>query len=119
MNPNLAKLQSYPFEKLRLLFKDITPNPRYTAINLGIGEPKRPTPEFIRRALTQNLSGLARYPATAGTPALREAIAAWATKHMWRKTAGRWKIQLVLRGHRQTRESKDPRQDQYQRTAPG
>lgn len=80
MNPNLAKLQPYPFEKLRLLLKDITPDARYTAINLGIGEPKHPTPEFIRQALTQNLSGLASYPATAGTPDLREAIAAWAKR---------------------------------------
>jgi N-succinyldiaminopimelate aminotransferase len=65
---------------LRLLFKDITPDPRYAAIDLGIGEPKHPTPEFIRQALTENLSGLASYPATAGTPALREAIAAWARR---------------------------------------
>ncbi len=80
MNPNLAKLQPYPFERLRLLFKDITPDPRHTAINLGIGEPKHPTPDFIRQALIRNLSGLASYPATAGTPALREAIAAWAKR---------------------------------------
>ncbi len=80
MNPNLAKLQPYPFEKLRLLFKNVAPDPRYTAISLGIGEPKHPTPEFIRQALTENLSGLASYPATAGTPALREAITAWAKR---------------------------------------
>ncbi len=80
MNPNLAKLQPYPFERLRLLFKDIRPDARYTAINLGIGEPKHPTPEFIRQTLIQNLSGLASYPATAGTPELREAIAAWARR---------------------------------------
>ena len=77
MNPHLAKLQPYPFEKLRLLFKDIAPESRYPAINLGIGEPKHPTPEFIRQALAENLAGLASYPATAGTPELREAIAAW------------------------------------------
>ena len=80
MNPNLAKLQPYPFERLRLLFKDIAPDARYTAINLGIGEPKHPTPELIRQTLIQNLSGLASYPATAGTPELREAIAAWARR---------------------------------------
>jgi N-succinyldiaminopimelate aminotransferase len=80
VNPNLAKLQPYPFERLRLLFQDIRPEPRYCAINLGIGEPKHPTPEFIRQELIQNLSGLASYPATAGTPALREAIAAWARR---------------------------------------
>jgi N-succinyldiaminopimelate aminotransferase len=80
VNPNLAKLQPYPFEKLRLLFKDITPDPRHAPINLGIGEPKHPTPDFIRQALMQNLSGMATYPATAGTPELREAIAAWARR---------------------------------------
>jgi len=80
VNPNLAKLQPYPFERLRLLFKDLTPDPRYTPINLGIGEPKHPTPEFILQALVRNLSGLASYPATAGTPELREAIAAWARR---------------------------------------
>jgi N-succinyldiaminopimelate aminotransferase len=80
VNPNLAKLQPYPFEKLRLLFKDIAPDPRYAAINLGIGEPKHPTPEFIRQALAQSLSGLTSYPATAGTPEVREAIATWARR---------------------------------------
>jgi N-succinyldiaminopimelate aminotransferase len=80
VNPLLAKLQPYPFEKLRLLFKDITPDARYSPINLGIGEPKHPTPEFISQALAQNLSGLSSYPATAGTPELRVAIAAWARR---------------------------------------
>ena len=80
MNPNLAKLQPYPFEKLRLLFKNIAPDARFAPINLGIGEPKHPTPEFIRQAFAQNLSGLSSYPATAGTPELREAIAAWARR---------------------------------------
>ena len=80
MNPNLAKLQPYPFEKLRLLFKDITPDARFAPINLGIGEPKHPTPDFIRQALARNLSGLSSYPATVGTPELREAIAAWARR---------------------------------------
>jgi aspartate/methionine/tyrosine aminotransferase len=60
VNPNLAKLHPYPFDKLRLLFKDIMPNPRYPAIDLGIGEPKHATPEFIRQALTRNLSGLSK-----------------------------------------------------------
>lgn len=44
---------------------------------MQIGEPKHPTPELVRRALADNLDGLAIYPATAGTPALREAIAGW------------------------------------------
>jgi len=77
MNPLLAKLHPYPFERLRALTKDITPNPALTHIGLGIGEPKHATPEFIKQALADNLKGLASYPATAGEPALREAMTAW------------------------------------------
>jgi N-succinyldiaminopimelate aminotransferase len=77
VNPLLDKLQPYPFEKLRLLFSQITPNPDYSAIGLGIGEPKHPTPAFIQKALTDNLAGLANYPSTAGSEALRSAIAGW------------------------------------------
>jgi N-succinyldiaminopimelate aminotransferase len=77
VNPLLHKLQPYPFEKLRQLFAEITPNPAFTPISLGIGEPKHPTPEFIKQALTDNLAGLATYPTTAGTDALRATIAWW------------------------------------------
>jgi len=76
MNPRLAKLQPYPFEKLRALTADAPPNP-LAAINLSIGEPKHRTPEFVRAALAGALDGLAGYPATAGLPELREAIGAW------------------------------------------
>jgi N-succinyldiaminopimelate aminotransferase len=77
MNPNLDLLQPYPFQRLRELFSGITPNPAYSAINLSIGEPKHATPQLIKDALTQNLSGLATYPTTIGSLALREAISAW------------------------------------------
>ena len=60
----------------RLLFGGITANPEYAPISLGIGEPKHPTPPFIQRALTHNIQGLASYPSTHGSDALREAIAA-------------------------------------------
>lgn len=81
MNPLLTLLQPYPFERLRQLFAGITPNPAYTPISLGIGEPKHATPAFIAQALCDAVmrapSGLASYPATAGEPRLREAFAAW------------------------------------------
>jgi N-succinyldiaminopimelate aminotransferase len=77
MNPLLEKLQPYPFERLKQLFATVTPSPAYRAISLGIGEPKHPTPEFIRTALNDNFKGLAAYPATGGEPALKEACAAW------------------------------------------
>ncbi|BAN35498.1 succinyldiaminopimelate transaminase [Sulfuricella denitrificans skB26] len=77
MNHNLDLLHPYPFQKLRDLFRGVTPNPDYSAINLSIGEPKHATPDFIRRALADNLDGLANYPTTQGSDALRQAIGAW------------------------------------------
>ncbi|MDZ4146050.1 MAG: aminotransferase class I/II-fold pyridoxal phosphate-dependent enzyme, partial [Burkholderiales bacterium] len=77
MNPLLSRLQPYPFERLRQLFADVTPNPQYRPISLGIGEPRHATPQLIKEALAGNLGGLAVYPATAGEPRLREAMAAW------------------------------------------
>ena len=77
MNPNLDKLQPYPFQRLRDLFRGITPNPDLAPINLSIGEPKHETPAFIKQALADNLDGLANYPTTAGNPELRQTISGW------------------------------------------
>jgi N-succinyldiaminopimelate aminotransferase len=77
MNPDLAKLQPYPFEKLRALFAGVTPDAGFTPISLQIGEPKHSTPAFIKDALTRSLDGLAAYPPTVGAASLREAIASW------------------------------------------
>ena len=54
MNPRLQSLQPYPFERLRQLFAGVTPNPALAHISLGIGEPRHPTPDFIKRALTES-----------------------------------------------------------------
>lgn len=77
MNPNLNHLHSYPFQKLRELFQGTTPNAKYAPVNLSIGEPKHATPPFITQALTDNLAGLANYPTTQGSEALRQSIADW------------------------------------------
>jgi N-succinyldiaminopimelate aminotransferase len=77
LNPDLEKLQSYPFQKLSALLEGATPNPQLPPISLYIGEPKHPTPDFIKQSLIDSLAGMASYPATIGMPALREAIAQW------------------------------------------
>ena len=77
MNPLLQRLQPYPFERLRQLHADITPNPAHTPISLGIGEPRHATPQLIKDALGNSLSGLASYPGTLGEPALRQTLADW------------------------------------------
>jgi len=77
MNPDLNRLQPYPFQKLAALFREVQPNQDYRPISLSIGEPKHATPQFIKDALIANLDGLANYPTTAGSDALRNAIANW------------------------------------------
>ncbi len=78
MNPLLARLQPYPFERLRQLFERVAPNPAHRPISLGIGEPRHATPQFIQDALAGALAtGLASYPPTAGSAELRAACAGW------------------------------------------
>ena len=77
MNPLLSHLQPYPFERLRQLFAGVTPPAAYSPISLGMGEPRHPTPQFIKDALSNNLGGLASYPATAGEPQLRASFTRW------------------------------------------
>jgi N-succinyldiaminopimelate aminotransferase len=77
MNPDLDRLQPYPFQKLAALFREAPPHSALRAISLSIGEPKHATPQFIKDALAGGLGGLANYPTTAGSDALRGAIAEW------------------------------------------
>ena len=81
MNPNLSLLQPYPFERLRQLFATVTPDPAYSPISLGIGEPRHATPELVKQAYCQAINdpkgGLAAYPATPGIPGLRQSIGRW------------------------------------------
>ena len=94
MNPRLQSLQPYPFEKLRSLFEGVKPNPGLAHISLGIGEPRHPTPELIKRALSENLAKLATYPPTAGGDALRQAIAEWLVRR-YRLRSIDWKTEVL------------------------
>lgn len=77
MNRDLDKLQPYPFQKLAKLFGEVTPNAALKPISLHIGEPKHATPQFIKDALIAGLDGLAKYPTTIGSDAMRTAISGW------------------------------------------
>jgi len=50
-------------------------------IDLSVGTPVDPTPEFIQTAL-RDASNSPSYPVTAGTPELRAAITAWAKSRL-------------------------------------
>jgi N-succinyldiaminopimelate aminotransferase len=77
LNPRLEQLQSYPFQRLTALLAGNQPPSSVKPVSLHIGEPKHPTPAFIRDTLVASLGGLSAYPATLGSDALRLAIAQW------------------------------------------
>ncbi|MDH5710541.1 MAG: succinyldiaminopimelate transaminase [Gammaproteobacteria bacterium] len=77
MNPDLSKLQPYPFEKLNALKASCQPPQGLAHIALSIGEPKHPSPEVALKPLRENLDQSNRYPLTKGVPELRQAIANW------------------------------------------
>ncbi len=66
MNNALNQLQPYPFEKLRALLGSVQPNADKRPIALSIGEPKRRSPDFVAKALADNLDQMAVYPTTLG-----------------------------------------------------
>jgi len=76
MNPDLKKLQPYPFEKLQALKASSKPAVE-NHIALSIGEPKHAAPAFVLDSITKNLHAINRYPLTKGTDELRAAIANW------------------------------------------
>ncbi len=76
MNPQLAKLNPYPFAKLNQLKQGCTPCDK-THIALSIGEPAHSPPAFIGKAVIDNLHSLATYPTTTGMVTLRQTIANW------------------------------------------
>jgi N-succinyldiaminopimelate aminotransferase len=80
MNPDLLKLQAYPFEKLTALKAGVKPPADKPAITLSIGEPQHSAPSIVIEALIAHLHGLSRYPATKGTRALRETVCRWLTR---------------------------------------
>jgi len=79
MNPDLQKLQPYPFEKLKTLKENCTPEVE-GHIALSIGEPKHGAPAFVLDTITSNLHQINRYPLTKGSSELRNAIANWLTR---------------------------------------
>jgi N-succinyldiaminopimelate aminotransferase len=80
MNPRLARLRPYPFERLRALLAGAEPPRDIPHISLSIGEPRHAPPQVVLQAYTQNLSTLGSYPATAGLPEFRVAVARWLTR---------------------------------------
>jgi acetylornithine aminotransferase len=76
LSPVLASLEQYPFVTLdhwraELGERGIAP------IDFGLGDPREPTPGFIREALVAGIEERSSYPRASGLPELRGAIGAW------------------------------------------
>jgi N-succinyldiaminopimelate aminotransferase len=80
VNPLLDALQPYPFARLHALFEGARPPADRETIRLSVGEPQHAPPAFVLEEVARHLPRLANYPATAGLPALRDAIARWLSR---------------------------------------
>jgi len=79
MNPDLHRLEPYPFEKLRRLFEGLEPPADKSPIALSLGEPRHAAPHFVLQTVAANLDRASTYPSTAGLLVLRQAMANWLT----------------------------------------
>jgi aspartate/methionine/tyrosine aminotransferase len=68
-------LPDYAFPRLRTLLDSHAPGGE--PVDMTIGEPKHPMPDFVGPILAAALAGFSRYPPNDGTPELLAAIAAW------------------------------------------
>lgn len=76
VSPVLAAQTVYPFVRLEEA-KRRRAAEGVRIFDFGMGDPREPTDERIKRALVEALDETSGYPAAAGLPALREAIADW------------------------------------------
>jgi N-succinyldiaminopimelate aminotransferase len=70
-----ANLPDYAFPRLRKLLD--AHEPGGPAIQMTIGEPRHPMPDFVGPILAANLGGFGVYPNNDGTPDLLSAITGW------------------------------------------
>ncbi len=80
LNPRIARLQPYPFERLAALVSDLEPPRDRPLLRLSIGEPEHPPPSALVETLRATADRLGRYPTARGEPELRTACASWATR---------------------------------------
>ena len=80
LNPDLQRLNPYPFEQLTALLEGARPPAGVTPIPLSIGEPQHIPPSFVLDTLTEYMGLISKYPTTKGSEALRQSIAGWVNK---------------------------------------
>ena len=76
LNPVLSSLGGSPIALVHEKVQELRAAGR-TVIDFSIGDPREPTPPFVRQALIDAVPEISQYPLTAGLPELREAIAGY------------------------------------------
>jgi len=74
------KLPDFPWDELTPYAERAKQHPG-GLIDLSVGTPVDPTPQFIQEAL-RSAANSPKYPLTAGTPELRAAIKDWAIREL-------------------------------------
>ena len=74
LNPILSAMGGYPLAEIQMRARELREAGR-PLIDFSIGDPREPTPRFIRDALTASVPAISQYPTTVGLAELRGAIA--------------------------------------------
>lgn len=80
LNARLEAMTDHTFKRLADLLVDVQPRANVPPINLSVGEPQLQPPPFVMEIAERHRTDWNVYPSFYGTPALRKACAAWATR---------------------------------------
>jgi succinyldiaminopimelate transaminase len=79
MNPAVFSVPPNPMERLDALLGELRERGS-EVFDLGIGDPREPTPGFIVEALRKSVPEVSQYPRVAGTAALRSAVVGYVAR---------------------------------------
>src|SRR5947209_962966 len=78
-NPLVHRLAGYMQEKMNAV-RDAALKSGRPVFDFGIGDPREPTPAFIKDAFRAAVPDVSQYPSIAGVPALRRAVAGYLSR---------------------------------------
>lgn len=76
MNERLLGMGTYPFARLEALRAELEAAGR-KVFDFGTGDPREPTPSFVREAFRRAVPEVSQYPSVMGTPGMRRAAAGY------------------------------------------
>jgi LL-diaminopimelate aminotransferase len=100
MNERLRQLPTYPMEQLAAWKRDLQAR-SVRVFDFGTGDPREPTPALLKRAMLEGTADVSQYPPTAGTPALRAAVAGYLQRRFGVKVDAETQV-LATMGSKET-----------------